>query len=187
MSTQSRRSRSLVLAALTTLTAVAGVAAASPAGATCLDFTAPPAGTTYVLGPVFATPGYAFSMAQFQWSTGAWTADHSEISPSNLAGGTPPKELLVDNITPTLNFTAGVNQVTFRFAEFGGNVNLRVNGGFVNLNDLPPLFGAVVGGANIAGWAVPVFGGYMGVMTINGNIGRFGVGGQELFIDDVCF
>jgi hypothetical protein len=72
----------------------------------------------------------------------------------------------------------------------GGNINFGVNGDFRNVADISTLNGAVIGGCNIMVTRTNIPGGYRGIVEINPPPGvmidRFGVGGQEFYVDDVC-
>ncbi len=71
-----------------------------------------------------------------------------------------------------------------RFGEYGGNLNLEVNGDFANLEDFADIDGATIGGTTVA-----VTNGHepdQGTITLSGTVESFAVGGQELWIDESC-
>jgi len=169
--------RALLLLALSALT--------TQAGAVCLRMEAPPPGTTAGVGPLLALPEGNVSLRPFLhtfWDAGGT----STIVVSNFAGGSPVQENNLNNITLVVVPTAGANVATFAYADFGGNVNLRVNGALANLPDLSAA-PAVLGGVNVTVTRINLLGFHFGTVTLNGNINMFGVGGQELFVDDVCW
>lgn len=110
---------------------------------------------------------------------------------SNHAAGTPTKELNLNNIMVRVTPDIPAAGAHYRYADLGGNVNLGVNGDFRNVADLILLDGTVVGGCDISVTKVNFFGGHRGEVEITPQAGvtieRFGVGGQEFYIDDVCF
>lgn len=148
-----------------------------------IDFSGVAVGTTYRVGDTFPAPaGVTVTARQFQWRNGQNASDGSaRISDSNQAGGTSP-ELRVDNINFQFDFASPPNQVTVRFADLGGNVNLSVNSIFRNLDNLSEVNGQSIGGAQVS-----VTPGRVGILTLTGAISSFAIGGQEFFIDNVQF
>jgi hypothetical protein len=177
---------------LTALLATAGLALASPASAQvvhCFNFEAPPVGTAYPVGAVLAFPGVDFVIAPFQDGAGGWTgAGDVNIVLSNHAMGSPVQEARVDNVTLAVNLTPAADGLRFRYADLGGNVNFEVNGDFRNVPDLSMLDGLVIGGHPVSVTWVGGGGGEHGTLTVSGQgIFRVRVGGQEFFIDDLCY
>ncbi len=160
---------------------------AAPASATCLHMESPPVGTAYGVGAVLPIPGANVRFRPFQWAGGLWTAaGTATIVASNHANGSPVQEMNLNNINLSVAPKKGANQVTFNYADFGGNVNLAVNGVLVNRADLS-FVPAVIGGANVTVTRVGMFGFHFGTVTMTGNIMQFALGGQEFFADDVCW
>ncbi|MEO7703905.1 MAG: carboxypeptidase regulatory-like domain-containing protein [Thermoflexales bacterium] len=103
---------------------------------------------------------------------------------TTLAGGTA-NELKLNNIGISTTFAAGMYSVSFKFGEYGGNINLRVNGALANFADFNDIDGTMIGGALAS--VVNGFGNDMGSVTLNGSVTQLSVSGQELWIDDLCF
>ena len=76
-----------------------------------------------------------------------------------------------------------VTDLSFVFGEFGGNLNLEINGDFRNFEDFAEIDGDTVGGVDVS--IVNGFGDDQGTLQLSGNISSFSIGGQELWIDDV--
>ena len=78
----------------------------------------------------------------------------------------------------------------FHYADLGGNVNFMVNGAALNIADLIVLDGAQIAGCDILVTEYVVAGYVYGKVLItalpNNVIDEFAVGGQDLYIDDVC-
>lgn len=87
----------------------------------------------------------------------------------------------------TSNNQPQVNNVSFDFGEFGGNLNLEVNGDFTNFSQFQNLAGTTIGGANVSVNSSNVQGGTQGTVELTGAIEQFSVGGQELWLDNVEF
>jgi hypothetical protein len=153
-----------------------------------------------VLFPNFAPnntwqpPNGDFWGAKFERPNGTTTdAGLAQISKAGRAGGSG-QEVTVNNIN--LCFGAGFGQVLKRiklaFGEYGGNLNLKINGQFVNFANFMQIDGQVIGGVR-----AKVLSGGMGndsgEIEFTGQIrdqrwwGQLAIGGQELFIDNLCW
>jgi hypothetical protein len=73
--------------------------------------------------------------------------------------------------------------LTLCFGEYGGNVNLTINGNLRNVADLQELDGTSVGGVHVE---VTDLGASRGLLALTGPIQGVAIGGQELWIDHVC-
>ena len=121
----------------------------------------------------------------FTWSNGQVTQEGSAAIRTTGQAGHTGNEFAVNNILlkfiPTESFPNGVSIL---FGEYGGNVNLEVNGELANVSNFSELSGTSLGGAQIL-----VTGGTgqgLGELHIIGELKEFGIGGQELFIDHLC-
>lgn len=180
------KSVSVVVAGAVLLTAGTAVAASF-----CYDFSGPAAGTTHVVGDTLTPNGSTVQFLQFQWSSGTWTPTGvATVVASNNAGGVA-NELNLNNINLRVIPNTPAITASYKYAYFGGNVNIGVNGDLRNTNKPFDLDGTVVGGCDIevTEFAIP-FGVAGDVEIICPDpvvIDRFGVGGQEFFVDDICF
>ena len=150
-------------------------------------------GTTYVVGDNFtianATGGFGFDVlaSDFIFSSGtSFSGGSAEVENGGLAGYYG-NELEVNNInlqfTPTGAPPMGVSVL---FGEYGGNINLSVNGIAANVSNFIDLDGITLGGAIVS---VPTggLGNDTGELLIYGtSITQFTIGGQELWIDHIC-
>lgn len=162
---------------------------ASAVSLECMDFEsytpgiAHPVGTTLTYNDIFG------ELVAFQWNNGTWTSDGAgTVVNSNHANGSG-QEANLDNINIRYNFdTDQPFIVVLRYADYGGNINLGVNGFFHNTNDLSDLNGMNIGGA----WVIVsrqnegMSSNHHGTVTLVGSIERFAIGGQEFWVDDVC-
>lgn len=156
---------------------------------TCYNFSS--FAGSFAVGDVVAAAGATISFTQFQWSNGMWTAGGTaSVVTSTFAGGTPVNELNLNNIMVRVTPDTPSTGASYRYADLGGNVNFGVNGDFRNVADINTLDGTVVGGCDITVTRTNFLGGYRGIVEITPQPGvaieRFGVGGQEFYIDDVC-
>ncbi|MBC8422481.1 MAG: fibronectin type III domain-containing protein, partial [Chloroflexi bacterium] len=150
----------------------------------CLDFEDLTLGTTYHVTDTFVTSGITVTATAFQWSGGAWTSDgFAEVENGGLAGGSG-QEMEVNNINLEFDFGGSISGLELRFGEYGGNLNVEINGDFQNFGNFADIHGSTIGGVNVS--VVNGLGNDQGMLTLEGAIDSFAIGGQELWIDDVC-
>ncbi len=174
-----------------TILAAAGVVAlagaAAPAGAVNLDFEDQTLATTFVVGDTFTTSGVDVMVMDFTFSGGGTTAaGNTEVQNGGNAGGSG-LEMAVNNVNLSFAVPASTTAISLLFGEFGGNLNLTVNGDFQNFENFIDIDGSTIGGALVN---IPFGGngGDMGRLQLTGAlITDFKIGGQELWIDDVDF
>ncbi len=162
--------------------AVAMAAVSAPSQAATLNFEDLVLGTIYNPGDSFTTSGVTVTAEDFTFSSGVTTnLGFSRVENGTLAGGSG-QELNVNNIL--LSFDVGnVTALSFAFGEYGGNLNMRVNGAFQNFENFSQLNGAMIGGALVS--VVNGFGNDQGSISLTGPISSFAVGGQEFYMDDL--
>jgi len=150
----------------------------------CADFDDLAVGTMYNVGDVFVTQGYSVECSEFFWlPSGSTTDGFASVNGASASGGTG-LELQLNNINAEFDFGSRVPCVSFLFGEYGGNVNLEVNRDFRNFENFADINGLIIGGCSVT-----VTGGHgndMGTVLIQGQVDQFKLGGQELFIDEVC-
>jgi len=156
---------------------------------TCYNFSS--FAGSFAVGDVVAAADATISFIPFHWSNGMWTAGGTaSVVASSFAGGTPVNELNLNNIMVRVTPDTPSIGASYRYADLGGNVNFGVNGDFRNVADINTLDGTVVGGCDITVTRTNFLGGYRGIVEITPQPGvtieRFGAGGQEFYIDDVC-
>jgi hypothetical protein len=151
----------------------------------CIDFDTLNLGDQYVVGDSFSAGSVTVKFVEFEWGNGTLTSNgFAEVQDGGMAGSSG-NEMLINNINLVFDFGGTVSGVTIAFGEYGGNVNLDVNGDFQNVGDFMDLNGAVVGGATVA--VTTNASGELGAIELTGSIQTVTIGGQELWIDDVCY
>ncbi len=149
----------------------------------CIDFGDLGLDSAYVVPGGFTTAGTTVTTSAFQFSNLNWTtAGWAAVRNANASGGTG-KDLQVNNVTLNFDFGRPVEDLRLFFGEYGGNVNLTINGAFNNLDDFDELDQQMVGGTLVEVGISPTG---LGIMVITGTINSFSIGGQELWIDDIC-
>ena len=107
----------------------------------------------------------------------------AEAQNGSHSGGTG-NELDVNNVSIGFAFPTVLMGLSMRFGEFGGNLNLRINGDFANFDNFADINGKIIGGVLVS--VVNGFGNDFGMLVDSGSITDFEVGGQELYIDEIC-
>jgi len=150
------------------------------------DFEDLPLGATYYVQDTFTTHGISVEGKEFQWSNGQWTREgYAKVVDQGNAGGSG-NEMQLNNINLEFYFpNTPTSGISLLFGETGGNLNLSVNGNFLNFENLADINGTTIGGVHVS--VVNGFGNDMGVLTLAGAINQFAIGGQELWIDDVKY
>ena len=157
--------------------------------ADCIDFEDLAVGDTFVVGDSFVADNVDFQAdivaRPFQWSNGVMTAAGQATVEGGNSSGHIGQDIAVNNINLDFSFSdKPVDDLTMHFGEYGGNLNLMVNGDFVNFENFQDINGAVIGGNTIN--VVNGSGQDAGVLQVIGPVHEFAVGGQELWIDHVC-
>jgi hypothetical protein len=150
----------------------------------CFMFENLAVGQTFVVGDTFPVNGGEVLLDEFEWSPGNTTADGMATVDNNGMAGGIGHDINSNNINLIFQLDPPLEKgVALRYGEYGGNVNLMVNGDMANVDDFPELDGANLGGVDII---VNDFGSGLGIIYLIGPIEIFGIGGQELWIDDDC-
>ena len=170
--------KSLIIGVFASILATLAV----PSHAATLNFEDLVLGTIYSPGDSFTTNGVTVTAEDFTFSSGTTTnLGFTRVENGTLAGGSG-QELNVNNIL--LSFDIGnVSALSFAFGEYGGNLNMRVNGIFQNFENFSQLNGAMIGGALVS--VVNGLGNDQGSISLTGPISSFAVGGQEFYMDDL--
>jgi len=156
-----------IVAATLLVAGFANPAVGALAPGDCVDFEDLIPGAVYTVPGSFSDSGVTVTTGQFQWSNLIWTsAGSTTVHTSNNSGGTG-NDLNVNNVNLDFDFDREVTDLRFLFGEYGGTV----------------LHGQWVGGTLVEVMDSPT--GH-GVVRITGVLNQFSVGGQELWIDDIC-
>ena len=180
---------------------VAGLGAAATAmsaQAQCVDFDPHGPGSPWgCCGVVFTADGVPFRTEPFIFMGGAvFPGGFAEIvTECNESGGHSLWTSNV-NVTPNIFNLTGTNEparrIKFWYADYGGSVNLRVNGVTAfNFDDFAMIPAAFFPGVNLivppAAWTGAAWEGEVIIEALPGVcIDDLSIGGQELCIDDLC-
>jgi hypothetical protein len=161
----------------------ASQAAPAPTGS-CVDFEGLNPGNSYVVGQAFVDSAVVVFVHPFEFSSGTIFSDgHARVDNQNLAGGSG-LDVNANNVNLRFEFAAPLAGLRFRFGEYGGNLNIRINGDFRNVANFIDINGLTIGGVAVS--VVNGLGNDAGWVRLSGPIYGFSVGGQELWLDDLC-
>ena len=164
-------------------------------GSDCVDFEELTLSTVYSVGDSFSVADASGTLTfdvvaeAFEWADGTMTSIGSATVVDDGLAGHFGNEMEVNNIN--LTFTATTDQppgLSILFGEYGGNINVMVNGSWINADDFADLDNTALGGAKLfVPWGGDGDG--TGQLLIDGQgspITSFAIGGQELWIDHIC-
>lgn len=173
---------------------------AAPARAqSCVGFEPPLALGTLYGAPVpqppgtliFTTNGIPVRIDNFQLMSLGWTFNRASIDLAPVPFS-PSQSLRSNNINLRFDFTRlkfKPKKVTLSYLDLGGYENLSVNGSSpYHVGELTAA-PAVLGGVNVSVTSTPVappMSGKYGTLTLTGSVTSLLIGGQELWIDQVC-
>ncbi len=145
-------------------------------------------GASYVSGDVFSSSGIDIRVDDFYYVIGPcggpMTSGDVRVI-DDVGSCRPGKELWLDNVTLIFDFHEPLYQVTIPFGEYGGVVDLGVNGDCRVVADFRDLDQQIVGGCLVT--VVDLSTAFCGEIAIEGPVEQLVVGGQELAIDDVQY
>jgi hypothetical protein len=157
----------------------------------CVDFETLPYPASYGVGSTFTDSGAQVQMQTFFWWDGnpnggiPYSGGSCVVDNQQRAGGSG-LDVLPNNINMDFDFGTMYRSLRLLYADLGGNLNLRINGDFRNIGaplGFASLNGTTLGGATIMAAQAPDG---LGVLEVRGYLSSFTIGGQELWIDDVC-
>ena len=182
---QSKRGRAVSLSIMLALPLVACAGPPHREFTGCVDFETASAGTDFVFLDTLIDSGIPLTVEAFQWSNGTWTTgNYARADTRQLAGGTG-KDINLNNVSLRFHFgKVGANDLTISVGDYGGNLNLFVNGEFRNFANFPDIDNSMIGGTLVS--VLGAAPNQIGSVKLSGLVKSFSIGGQELWIDDVC-
>ena len=152
----------------------------------CIKFTNQTAGSDFNVGTIISSCDTDIMVEQFQWGNGTWTSSGTaRVDDRNYAKGSG-NDINARNVNLNFLYDHPLDKITFKFAEFGGNINIKINGDFKNINDMISLNGTSVGNVQITINANQDGNNWYGEAILEGVINEFVIGGQELWLDNIC-
>ena len=159
-----------------------------PDSPSCIDFENLASSASYNVGDSFVADNSGlqatFTGEPFEWSNGVmFNGGSANVSLANLAAHSG-QEIGANNILLDVDFGQSVENLSMKFGEYGGNLNLSINGDSHNFQDFSVLNGAIVGGTLVT--VANGFGNDAGEIKVDGVVNSFAFGGQELWVDHIC-
>jgi len=162
-----------------------GVIYVHSASAAVLDFEDLVLGTEYHVGDTFTTAGVPITGEAFWPSVGDPVAGgFARVVDDGMADGAG-NELAVNNINLSFDFGGPIAGLSLQYGEYGGNLNININGDFVNFGNFTDIDNTTIGGTAIFTQDSGAAGNSSGALFVIGTIDSFAIGGQELWIDNM--
>ncbi|NQV31364.1 MAG: cadherin-like domain-containing protein [Phycisphaeraceae bacterium] len=137
-------------------------------------------GAIYHVGNTFTTSSVPVEVKAFLGSNGLWTGSGVvRVENGGSAGGTG-LELTLENANLAFNFPVSPKILNIRFGQYGGNLNLKLNGEFRNFHRFSDINGATIGGTLVTVIQGP---GPTGILRLHGTVNSLVLGGQKLTLD----
>lgn len=147
----------------------------------CIDFNGLSSGDTFVHNDTISDNGVNLKV-----DNNGWVAPrHAKVDNRSYALGTG-LDLNLNNISVDIEFERTPDTIFLQFGDLGGQHKLNINGNVQTLNDLHSLNGQTIGGVNIAVEADTNGHNWYGIIGFAGNLNQLSIGGQELWIDNIC-
>lgn len=144
-----------------------------------IDFEDLMLGATYNVGATFITSGVPVTVKAFMGG-----GNFAKVVNLDLANGSG-NEMWVNNVNLDFGIPVPVSGCSLLFGEYGGNLNIEINGVFKNFENFCEINGDIIGGVHVT--VVNGLGNDKGSLHLAGMISQFAIGGQELWIDDVQY
>lgn len=169
----------------TTLTCLTTTLLATAAVAAPPSWEDLPVGLTGVVGDTVVSDGVSGRLDCFEWAGGTlFCGGSARIDPMSV-GCNAGHRVTLNNITVALDYAGSIGPVTdpvYAFGEYGGNINVEINGDFRNFANMLDIDGTVIGGCLVQVLAGGT-GNDCGLVRFNGTVDRLRVGGQEFWWD----
>jgi hypothetical protein len=153
-------------------------------------FEDPPFGASFNVGMTFPDGNANYEVLPFFFGPGCtnpFMNGFAQVVASGLACGSA-QELMVNNVNLGIDFGFPMDWVAISYGEYGGNLNLEINGQCVEFSDFANINGSIIGGAVVWNVDLGVSGNSCGKLyaaAAPNVIGTFILGGQELYIDEI--
>ena len=155
-------------------------------GCCCIRFEDLTPGATYTVGDTISTSGKDIAVEQFQLGGGNWySSGEAKVDTDNYSKGSG-NDMNPGYVNLRFLYDYPVEKITLQFGDLGGNSNIKVNNDFQNVPDIMNLNGTVLGGVQVTINAIQQGANWYGTMILDGTINDFSIGGQELWIDNIC-
>lgn len=155
----------------------------------CLDFEELPAAGVWLALDDFIEDGVEIQTRFLLDGSGELVdVDPALKTGSNQRAGHVGQDLDFDNAVAEFDFGQEcVTNLSLHYGEYSGIVRVELNFDSVVATDLADLNGTTLGGRTLYVTQVPVTGGVVGILRVDGPVVNFAIGGEDFHIDRVCF
>ena len=159
----------------------------------CIIFDTLTLGTRYVYNDIIPDPEGEVLVSEFRWSDDTPRHDGYAELRDDMPLTDAKLSVFTNNMTLAVD-ASSLDCVKFDYCDKGGNINLVIDSVVLNVQDLRELDGKTQGDIKIS---VTSDQNNCGVVTLSGKFNpfnfqeqqqmiSFAVGGQELFVDNIC-
>ncbi len=145
-------------------------------------------GESFNVGDSFVSNDASHELIDYYWPgpdcSIVFSGGVAQIQNSGLACANN-NELALNNINDRIKFPTTVDWLTLSYGEYGGNINITINGDCRNADNFSDLNGLVIGGVRFFAFDYGIPGNSCGKLYAVGPIDEFVIGGQELWIDNI--
>ncbi|RLB67293.1 MAG: hypothetical protein DRH04_08190 [Deltaproteobacteria bacterium] len=140
-------------------------------------------GITYPAGSSFTTCGVSVAVRPFLDSGGhEITSGKAEVGSFGWAGGAG-REIKTDAVNLEFSLPYPVTDVSWLFGEYGGNLNLTLNGIFKNFDNYQEINGAIINNVEVSA----TNGSGSGSVSLQGIVTSLALGGQQHWVDNLSY
>ncbi|MBN2475191.1 MAG: VWA domain-containing protein [Pirellulales bacterium] len=166
-----------------TLTALAD-SAVGGVGNGMIDFEDLPPEAEYEVGDTFVASGVPVTVQGFVQRSGVtYYGGRAEVDDQRQAGGLG-QDMALRSVNLDFGFAKPLTGLVLQYGEYGGSVNLEINGELKRFTNLSDAHGTVLGDVEVS---VLVVGDLLRFLVLSGQVESFAVGGEEFWIDNVRF
>jgi hypothetical protein len=151
----------------------------------CYSAESVPDGMSYHVRNGIVAPDHAIRFVSFTTPDGQSLEGTAKVTSRNV-NGTIVKGVELTRIAVRHDATASPATVVIQFADFGGGVNLRINGVAVVAAHFGQLNGRQIGGATVLVQETAPGPARVGTLRLTGPLASFTVGGQSVLLQQAC-
>lgn len=150
----------------------------------CVDFEDLPVGAEYAVGDTFSDSGVTLTVEPFILGGGAESSDgFVKVYNTRYAGGSG-QEVGLTNATMRVTFGCTCSGLSLLFGHYKGNINIWINETFLNFAQFSDIDRKEFSGVMVKIIKIDENRGYL---MLFGTIRSFAIGGQEVYIDSICY
>lgn len=147
----------------------------------CIDFNDRNAGETILPGTNFSSQQASLSVHPGPFAN----PKHLKINTASHSGGSG-LDARFNNVVADISFDRQPESIVLQFGDLGGSLYLSINDSILTPTDFVSLDGQTIAGVDIYVDAITNGFNWYGMMTLVGPVIQLSIGGQELWVDNIC-